>query len=275
MSTFGIRKYISSLLFKPPKPLLLYPLDFTESLDKTWITDECFNAWDACSIPNICCKHDSPKYTIIYSHGNNENLLTLRWYVEELSKIMQADVYAFEYPGYYKKLVNDSQLECSEELCFRDAERFVEHIKRISSLPVILFGYSMGCALTLHCASVHKEQDFPHAVVLLAPFVSAASVVLAPGERTLALQPLWSPFDVFVMKSSALTQGHRIFIANGGLDTIVPPAHGAALARWAGKHGHSTYLNVPEATHSTIRIFADVYEQLQLFLENIDFSEHQ
>jgi hypothetical protein len=73
----------------------------------------------------------------------------------------------------------------------------------------------MGCALALHAAHVHKGERFPHAIVLLAPFVSAASVRLAPTRLALHMAAMWSPFDVFKMKESALQQGHPLFVATG------------------------------------------------------------
>jgi pimeloyl-ACP methyl ester carboxylesterase len=262
----SIRAYISNLVFKPPLPLLDYPLDLADlEVDTTAVDDHCAEIYGRTGIPCICSLYPDARYTIVFSHGNNENLQTLKWYIDDLAEVMCSDVYAYEYPGYVA-----SKHECapapSEAGCFAHAEAFIAEIKRITKQPVILWGYSLGSAITLHCAEKLKETSFPHAVVLIAPFVSAASVVLAQSSMMLHFSSLWKPFDVFHMKSSALSQGHPIFVCNGGEDEVVPPSHGKAIAQWCSNYGKSSYLMIPEANHANVRIYSDLYDHLNVFL---------
>lgn len=192
---------------------------------------------------------------------------TLSPFIRDLAVVLDAKVFAFEYPGYY---VDDARGP-TEAACFEAAERFVEHIKALAPVPVLFFGYSMGCAMALHTAHVHRGERFPRAIVLLAPFVSAASVRLAPTRLTLRLSALWSPFDVFKMKESALQQGHPLFVATGDCDEVIPPTHGRAIADYAGRHGASEFLLVKGATHASIRSdkTGEVYAAVGAFLQKL------
>jgi pimeloyl-ACP methyl ester carboxylesterase len=107
--------------------------------------------------------------------------------------------------------------------------------------------------MALHAAHVHRGDRFPHAICLLAPFVSAASVRLAHTRLALRLTSVWSALDVFKMKESALEQGHPLFVATGDADEVIPPAHGRAIADYAAKHGVAKFVLVPGATHASIR----------------------
>jgi hypothetical protein len=210
------------------------------------------------------------RYTVIYSHGNAEALNTLGWYIREVSALLQANVFAYEYEGYYKDHRHSTTPEPTEAACFRNSEKFVDAIKNISPYPIVLLGYSMGAAVTLHAAQVHRDQDTPHAVVLLAPFVSAVSTVLARKSFMVNLSPLWAWPDVFVMRSAALEQGHATFIAHGTADDVIPVSHGQAIARWVMKHSsRSKFVEIPEATHASIRLFKDMYQDVVVFLETL------
>jgi len=285
-----VKHYIEAIIFKPPQPLYTYPIDFTENDDPEiakLVTPLCLQLYDKTGVPCICATHPSPKYWVVYSHGNSESLQTVPWFIRDVAEVLHACVFAYDYPGYYKKIdpMTDVQVQPSEKGTFDNAEKFIYAIQQIAPLPVILLGYSLGTAPTLHAAEVHKRKrgsfgagpsvsndpdaDFPHAVALLAPFVSAASVVLAPTEWSLGFTPLWQPVDVFCLRHAALTQAHPIFVSSGGQDAVVPPAHGKLISKIAGKHARSVYVCVPEATHSTIRVFADVWTSLVEFLDSL------
>jgi pimeloyl-ACP methyl ester carboxylesterase len=207
---------------------------------------------------------------VVYSHGNAESLSTLGWYIRELSNVLQSNVYAYEYEGYYVDARKTEAVEPSEEACFANSEKFVAALLKRSSLPVILFGYSMGSAVTLHAAQVHKGHAVPHAVVLLAPFVSAASTVLARKSFMISVSSLWSWSDVFVMRSAALEQGHATFIAHGTIDEVIPVSHGQAIARWVEKHSSRTkFVEMADATHGSIRVSPRVYQDLLVFLSSL------
>jgi pimeloyl-ACP methyl ester carboxylesterase len=258
---FLSKPYIESVMFFPPKPLLKYPTDVADI-----ITAQAETVYNECKVPCVVVEHPDAEFSVVYFHGNNENLRTMYNYLSDLSQSLKSSVFAFEYPGYYEDSMDTLP---SEDGCYAAAEAFVKAVHAASDRKVILFGYSMGCALALHTADVHRADNTPHAVVLLAPFISAASVVLARSATMVSLTSLWSPFDVFVVKPCVLHQGHPLYVVVGEKDTVVPPAHGEAIAKYSGQHGVSRLLKIPEATHATVRVYAEVYEELGRFLHDI------
>jgi alpha-beta hydrolase superfamily lysophospholipase len=272
-----VKSYIERQLFKPPDPRMLFPVAFEPSDLKKFYTETSRQIFEATSIPNISVLSPNAKRIIVYFHGNSENLVTLQWFISAVSEVLHADVFAFEYPGYNIKIDihTETQVEPKEQTCFAAAERFCTAIKELQSeLPVYFFGYSMGCAIALHASEYFKRMpDFPKGIVLLSPFVSAASVVLAPTKTALFFSPLWSAVDVFSMKHAALEQGKPILVFAGGQDEVVPKEHSEKIAEIASKHSKvCIYREIPEATHSSIRIYADVWEEFTRFVENLELN---
>ncbi len=264
------KNYIQSVMFYPPQPLMHYPAEEPVSGGTLIGEDEVLNVnplarslYAASGVPCFVVEHASPRLAVIYFHGNNENLFTMRGFLDDLSQALQATVYAFEYEGYF---YDETGTKPSEQGCYINAEKFYAAVRSTTDLPVVLFGYSMGCAVALHTAQVHRNDTAPLVLALLAPFVSAASVELARSGGMLTLSPLWSPFDVFVMKYDAIHQGRPTFVAAGGNDKVIPAFHAEAIAAYAGRHGKMRYLFLPEATHANIRAYAEVYEDILDFL---------
>jgi alpha-beta hydrolase superfamily lysophospholipase len=253
-------------MFCPPQPLMHYPLDCgagglaDNSLAKT--------AYESSRVPCVCAVRAKPRYVFVYFHGNSENLVTCSPFVESLADRMKSTVYALESPGYYATLEDESP---SEAGCFAHADRFVAHIKETAKVPVVFLGYSMGCALALHAAYTHRRQNFPAAVALLSPFLSAASVRLAQGSLSMRLAPLWSSIDVFRMKDAALQQGHPTVVFGAANDEVIPPCHAQRIAELAGKNGPSEFHMVEGATHASIRSDESgvVYDALSKFLDKV------
>jgi pimeloyl-ACP methyl ester carboxylesterase len=154
------------------------------------------------------------------------------------------------------------------------ADQFTSAAIRIESLyrnrPILLVGYSLGAAIALHVADLHRRDAFPHGILLLAPFYSALSVVLAHSYTSLMLAPAYYPLDALVARTPVLRQNHRICIAHGGSDEVVSVAHGRMLASIAFRvnRSRSRYVEIPDASHLTIRLEASVYEDARsLFFE--------
>jgi alpha-beta hydrolase superfamily lysophospholipase len=264
--------YISNLLFRPPKPLPTYEELRTARDSPAYVTDACHELYENTKIPSVCCEHPEPRMVIAYSHGNSENIQTCAWFVVELSRVFAADVFAYEYAGYFAHREGALPPPPSEAGCFDASAVFVGHLARrereTRGLPVVLVGYSLGCAVALHAADAHRRDDFPAALLLMAPFVSAASVVLAPRSWMLSLTPFYAPVDVFCMRTAALRNGHVLFVAHGAADEVIPTSHGRAIAQWAAQHAPKdvAFLEVPDATHASLRLHSEVYEAFMHFL---------
>lgn len=274
-----VKRYIEECLFLPPKPLLKYLGNETLADFMTPLTTLIY---EATGVPSICVPYPGATMWYIYSHGNNENLESAIPFVRELSVELRATVFVYEYPGYFH---TEPPVVPSEALAYRAAEAYVKAIKQLAPFPVILIGYSMGCALALHAAEANrvtrtgplvfgcrknKDNDgFPYAVVLIAPFVSAASVVLAREKSYLFFTPLWQPVDVFALKHAALVHGQPTFVASGVDDAVIPWVHGETIATISAKFGHTQFLKVPNATHKSVRVTPVVWSSFKDFLKDV------
>jgi pimeloyl-ACP methyl ester carboxylesterase len=277
-----VKDYIQRVMFAPPTPLLTYPLGCA---DHGYDDELARAAFEATGVPCVCSPEERRgttvafgaqkntrakqyKYWFVYFHGNSENLKLLYKFLCDLAKLFDAKAIAVEYEGYCAYAGGVS--EPSEQGCFGNADKLVAYIKKVAPVPVVFFGYSMGCAVALHAAQTHKGEDLPHAMCLLAPFVSAASVRLSSSRSALALSSLWAPFDVFKMKEAALTQGHPLFVAVGKNDDVIPYIHARTVYELAKKHGKAEFV-LTNDTHASIRGDPEqvVYSALGAFLKKL------
>lgn len=228
-------------------------------------------------VPCVCAPltGSEPEYWIVYFHGNSENMKLAYPYAKDLGKKFRAHVFVVEYEGYcsYK----GGAPAPSERGCFGNADRFVAHIKRVAPVPVLFVGYSMGCAVALHAAHTHRrtgvgggDERFPHAVLLMAPFLSAASVKLARNHTALAFNSLWAPFDVMTMKHAALEQGHPLVAASGDADDVVPREHAELIVQLAKRHAPAEYVRTGD-THASVRADPEgrIYPAFGAFLQKL------
>lgn len=241
-----LHSYVESRVFAPPSPRYNFPEDV-----RWWYTKTCAQLYAKTGVPCIADEHiTSPKYVVIFTHGNAENLATVGDFLHTLAERLHAHVYCPEYPSYSRDSKN-----ATEQGCYEAVEKFAAAIPPVAAKrPVILFGYSMGAALALHTADVHRSDTFPKAVILVAPFVSAVSVAYARKEWEIPLSFAFSCFDVFRMREAALCQGHHILVAHGTDDTVVPFTHGQAIARWSAQNtrGVCSFVPVPGADHTSV-----------------------
>lgn len=232
-----LRTHIESRLFAVPYPRVSYPEDLQPEL----ILPLSENIFSAKGIPSIGVLHASPAYTIVYCHGNNENLSTLVEYMRTLSDRLKADVYAVEYKGYW-----ESSGLPSEEACHESVTTFVKIVELNARAPLVVLGYSMGGAPAARAA----RECGVRALVLMAPFVSAASVVLARTRAMLRLVPLWASFDVFYTLDDVKELACPLLVVHGEKDTVIPAAHGCALSRAAMA---VDYVELPGVVHANIQ----------------------
>ena len=122
------------------------------------------------------------KYTILYSHGNAENLDGILWLLQEIRDSGFA-VFAYDYQGY-----GTNQGNPSEYNTYRDidaAYNYLTHQLGVPAKQIILYGRSVGGGPAIDLASRQKVGG----LVVESSFVSAF--------RVLTRIPIL-PFDKFV-----------------------------------------------------------------------------
>jgi len=165
-------------------------------------------------------------FTIIYSHGNAEDLGLNYLDLQDLGNLLGCDVFAYEYPGYGG---SDPNSEPSEQGCYEAANAAWDYVTNVTSAnglhvdprAVILFGRSLGSGPTVDLASRHPEAG---GVILESPLTSAIRTQCCDCVA-IALCCI----DVF----ASVDKVHKIksptFIMHGTDDQVVPFANGKRL----------------------------------------------
>jgi len=256
------------MLFRPPRLVngawvagaKEGPLLELKDLPEGSVTQLCTMLTEQTGLPCVCASPPGGgSRWIVYTHGNAENLCTMYPHLQDASVVTDSVVISYELPGYF------AGTEPSERACYDASERFVEAIKSVAPMPVVLMGYSMGCALALHAAEVHRGESFPLAVCLMCPFYSVAATQLGMTWSWLA-----APFDRFKLKHSAIVQGHPIIVFTAGADEVTPKEQGEVLFGLAKENTHAVHVEVPGATHANLRVHEIVWKEIKEFLGEVE-----
>eukprot|EP01089_Gocevia_fonbrunei_P022657 TRINITY_DN9239_c0_g1_i1.p1 TRINITY_DN9239_c0_g1~~TRINITY_DN9239_c0_g1_i1.p1 ORF type:complete len:330 (-),score=47.31 TRINITY_DN9239_c0_g1_i1:28-1017(-) len=220
-------------------------------------------------------------FSIIFSHGNAEDIGQMASWMEYLSQCLNVNVMCYDYKGYglYRG-------ECSESAAYSDIDSVFKYMVNTLKIPgyrIVLLGRSLGSGPTTHLASTlwdkylyklraakgtggffssfncfsttdpEENLDFPPlaGVILQSPIASAIRVV----SDTLAKLPI----DIFVNINKIHKIRSPIFIIHGTEDLVVPYSHGTALFEKAGVNGYS-FLSLEGAGHNDIEVdFGEQY----------------
>lgn len=176
-------------------------------------------------IPAIFHRYKGAKFTILYSHGNGEDLGLLVDELAALSQSLKANVFGYDYVGY-----STSKLEGyapSESGCIRSiraAWQFLTTDLCISPESIILYGRSIGSGPTIDLASRHFCRDSIAGVILQSPILSGGSVLLGPNAGQVA-----RPFDIFTNYAKIGRVSRPVAIMHGTDDEVVPLVNGQRL----------------------------------------------
>lgn len=254
----SLTEYVESQLYFPPLPVLVYPQAF--DAEPELFPTPCKGIYVDERVAGAgVLRPGAPSYTVVYCHGNNENLVKCAEYLRLLSSELNADAFAFEYPGYVE-LAGEPAGRPSEAGCYDAATRFVKALRPMARAPIVMVGFSMGCAPALKAACAVEGVS---AVVLLAPFVSAISVALGRTEEKLAWHRWWAPLDVMCTLPLARGLQCRLLVIHGAADDVIPPAHGRAVSA-AAPCGE--FLELAEAHHSNVARSEEAVDKMRRWL---------
>lgn len=187
--------------------------------------------------------------TILYSHGNAEDLNSSFSWMRRLSRELNVNVVGYDYTGY-----GLSTGIPSEHNCYSDIESVYEHLIKVKGLAphqIVLYGRSLGSGPSCWLASKTSREGNPVGGLLLhSPFTSVYRVVMNVGF-TLA-------GDKFSNVDKIPTVACPVMICHGREDTVVPFAHGVELhnsvppeyqakPHWMDDVGHNDHGPVVEA----------------------------
>ncbi len=188
------------------------------------------------SIAFIHLRAQKGKPTILYSHGNAEDLAQSSP-IYEAMHAQGLGVFAYDYPGY-----GLSTGTPSEDSCQRAIQASWNHLKEIGipSSSIVITGRSVGSGPSVWLAS-HED---PSALILIAPFRSVFTTAfptpfpLFPGDRF--------PNHKRIKKITA-----PLLIIHGENDRVIPSSHGKKLYK-ASPATTKEFLAIPQAGHNDL-----------------------
>lgn len=204
--------------------------------------------------------------TLIYFHGNAGNMGFRLPNAVKMFARCKLNVVMMDYRGY-----GDSEGVPSEAGLNVDAETvldFVDSHPRLRSSPIILFGRSLGGAVSVSLA--HKYPSRVHGLVLENTFLSISAMV--------DILMRWvSPIKQYVLKikwdSDAKIQAleHPMLFISGDSDQLVPPFHMKMLFEKAELSKHRDFFSVAGGTHNDTWEVAglEYYHRLSAFANTV------
>lgn len=201
---------ISSLLFQPPPQTYLHPSRHF------WL-----NTDTGSRIPAFFIERPSAQITILFSHGNAEDLGMIYDWFNDLARVLRVNIMAYDYTGYGKS----SGSAPHEEKCYSDIEAafaYLLEVRRLQPEQIVLYGRSLGSGPSCYLASkTAMEGRSVGGVILQSPLCSAYRVAF--NFR----------FTIFGDKFPNIDYAPHIrcpvFIVHGTQDEVVPFWHGQEL----------------------------------------------
>lgn len=195
------------------------------------------------------------QYTILYSHGNAEDLGYI-WSVLRDIRDSGFAVFAYDYQGY-----GTSQGTPSEYNVYRDSSAAYNYLTeqlRVPPKQIIIYGRSVGGGPAIDLAA----REFVGGLVVESSFVSIF--------RVLTRIPLF-PFDKFVNVDKIGKVRSPVLIIHGKDDRVVPFWHGEQLFAaanqpklnfWVDRAGHNDLIEVAGDRYATtLRSFVNAIAQ--------------
>ena len=178
--------------------------------------------------PAILEKRPESKYTLLYVHGNAEDLGELSPMLPDMANQCGASVFAVEYPGYSISEAADP----AEHKCYEAVEAAYQYLTTsLGILPehVVPFGRSLGSGSAVHLAYNHSEI---RGLVLQSPLESGARAVL---NKTVSFIGYFA--DPFKNYTKIGYVEAKTCIMHGTVDEVVPCHNGQSLYKQLEKRG--------------------------------------
>uniref|UniRef100_A0A7S1LSM7 Serine aminopeptidase S33 domain-containing protein n=1 Tax=Alexandrium catenella TaxID=2925 RepID=A0A7S1LSM7_ALECA len=202
------------------------------------------------------------KFTMLFSHGNAEDIGMIIQYFREVSHILNVNIFAYEYTGY-----GLSTGKAHEQAVYADIEAAFKYMRDIIGIPwdeVVLWGRSIGSGPTVHLAS----KTAVRAMVLQSPLLSIYRVAFSFSL----------PGDMFHNVDKIGKACCPIYVMHGTNDEIIHYSHAEELVRSAKKGVAWPAYIVQNGGHNNLEIIArrSFFDNLAKFLEwleNEDISD--
>jgi abhydrolase domain-containing protein 17 len=205
------------------------------------------------TITALYIPNQQARYTILFSHGNAEDIGDNLPFFEMLHRAGYA-VFAYDYRGY-----GTSEGTPSERGVYEDIEAAYLHLTGELHVPpsrIISHGRSVGCGAAIHLAGSHPVA----ALIIESPFISAF--------RVLTRVPLL-PFDKFNNLRSMRNVHVPVLVMHGRADNVIPFSHGKRI--FDAANPPKQHLWVDRAGHNDLLLTAgpQYFQALQSFTASL------
>lgn len=197
-------------------------------------------------MPCLFLTYPSARYTVLYLHGNADDLGRCRSFCGALREQFQVHVMAVEYPGY--GICPGTY--CSEQMVTENAVaalRFIRETLGQSFDSILVFGRSIGCGPALSLA-VHYPVG---GLILVAPMSSFLSL---SRDYTGSLGPMVLT-ERFPNRERICHVRSSVMIIHGGKDSVIHSRHGKELFKLC--KARKLLVMPPEMGHND-DLFADL-----------------
>lgn len=168
-------------------------------------------------IAAVHIRKPNTKRTILYSHGNAEDLGLCFNALDMLAEITNSNVFAYDYPGY-----GLSEGEPSESNCYLAIDAAFNDLRsKTGSSRIIAFGRSIGSGATVDLVSRHPDI---RGMVLQSPIESGARAIFGNGVSRLGYM-----FDIFRNYEKVGNIKCPVLVMHGTVDEVVPFSNGQAI----------------------------------------------
>lgn len=221
---------ISSLVFQPPEVTLL-PKKHLISLKSGQAIIQSFYIDSGC------------KLTVLFSHGNAEDLGIIYDKLFNLSKALQVNVFAYDYEGYGKSSGLASENSCYNNIS--SAFKYLIEIKHQLPENIVLYGSSLGCGPTCYLAEkLSQSATRVGGIILQSPFLSIFRIFF--NFRCTFL------FDLFPNIDRVHNITAPVLIIHGTHDEVIPFWNGQELFSLLPIHLRGKPLWIEKGTHNNI-----------------------
>lgn len=241
----------SKLLFFPQK--LQKDFSFKFSLPH----EEKFISYNNEIVHGLLFRAKNAKARMIYFHGNRGALDTWGQVGVDLSNTLQSDILILDYPGYGK---STGGLPLSEKPLYESAEAaFDEFIATTDkTLPIIVYGRSLGSAVASHLAAKKTVQ----ALILETPYTS----MKAMANHVFPYLP--SFLVRYDLDNTKNTQELNIpiLIMHGTQDAVIPFTQGNTLAK---QKSNTEFIAIEGGGHNTLANYSTYWNEVEKFVAKI------
>ncbi len=198
--------------------------------------------------------------TIVYFHGNGENLESLRKYnFLNVATQLKVNFVAIDYPSYGRAVGDTNEYN----FVTGGAKAIQWAAQAFGTEHLFVWGRSLGASVSL--LSVVKNQIGLSGLILTSPWTSFYEVALDKTSLAKQIPADWLAKNAYNTKANAPTVRIPTLILHGMKDTTIPFKFGEELSRSFGPAARVKFVPVPNREHNDMFQDALVWQSVYNF----------